>query len=90
MKISKDIRRVGILFMFETKWNDLIIYFIDFYFRFRCLIIFFADHKCHGYDYFDFYLLQNILDHVCVMIYYRKFSSPFTNKSHGILLGYIN
>ena len=58
--------------------------------RFRCLIIFFADHKCHGYDYFDFYLLQNISDHVCVMIYYRKFSSPFTNKSHGILLGYIN
>ena len=78
---------VSKLFVFKTKCNTFVLYFINLYFRLDVLILFLADHKCHGYDYIlTFNLLQNILDHVCVMVYYRKFSSPFTK----ILLGYIN
>ena len=63
---------VSKLFVFKTKCNTFVLYFINLYFRLDVLILFLADHKCHGYDYFDFYLLQNILDHVCIMVYYRK------------------
>ena len=42
---------VSKLFVFKTKCNTFVLYFINLYFRLDVLILFLADHKCHGYDY---------------------------------------